>query len=170
MDRRRWIFVLSAAFALAFDQLTKIWARHALLPIYPRVKTVIPRYWEFRYSENPGAAFGLLRDIPFAHLLFVPIALGIAIGAFVYLKRAELRRPARVAAELGLIVGGALGNAIDRLAFGRVTDFVVWKLGTHEWDTFNIADAALVVGIIGLVIDAGTPRKKKVAAKTAARA
>ncbi|HEX8952298.1 MAG TPA: signal peptidase II, partial [Polyangia bacterium] len=133
MDRRRWTFVASALFALAFDQLSKVWARHALLPIYPRVVTVIPRYWEFRYSENPGAAFGLLRDLPFAHLLFVPIALAIAVGAFVYLKRAELRRPLRVAVELGLVVGGALGNAFDRVLYGRVTDFVVWKIGTHEW-------------------------------------
>jgi signal peptidase II len=155
MDRRRRIFVLSAAFALAFDQLTKIWARHVLLPIYPRVVTVIPRFWEFRYSENPGAAFGLLRDVPGAHYLFVPIALGIAVGAFIYLKRAQMPHAGRVAAELGLIVGGALGNAFDRVAFGRVTDFVVWKIGTHEWDTFNIADAALVVGIIGLVLDGG---------------
>jgi signal peptidase II len=160
MDRRRLVFVLSAAFALAFDQLSKVWARHVLLPIYPRIKTVIPHIWEFRYSENPGAAFGLLRNVPGAHLLFVPIALGIAIGAFIYLKRAELRRPTRVAVELGLIVGGALGNAIDRLAFGRVTDFVVWKLGTHEWDTFNVADAALVVGIIGLFLDAGATKTK----------
>ena len=78
------------------------------------------------------------------------------------MRRADLRRPLRVAAELGLIVGGALGNAIDRVAFGRVTDFVVWKLGTHEWDTFNVADAALVVGIIGLFLDAGSrPRARQ---------
>lgn len=160
MDRRRWIFLASTAFALAFDQLSKVWARHALLPIYPRVKTVISGYWEFRYSENPGAAFGILREFPGAHLLFVPIALAIAVAAFIYLKRADLRRPLRVPIELGLVVGGALGNAIDRVAFGRVTDFVVWKIGTHEWDTFNIADAALVVGIIGLILDAGAPKAK----------
>ncbi len=160
MDRRRWIFVVSAAFALAFDQLSKVWARHVLLPIYPRVVTVIPRYWELRSSENPGAAFGLLRDVPGAHLLFVPVALAIAVGAFLYLKRAELRRPLRVAVELGLIVGGALGNAIDRVFVGRVTDFVVWKIGAHEWDTFNVADAALVVGIIGLLVDAGGSKTK----------
>jgi signal peptidase II len=160
MDRRRWSFVLSAAFALAFDQLTKIWARHALLPLYPRVKTVIPGYWEFRYSENPGAAFGLLRDFPAARFIFVIVAVAIAVGAFLYLKRASIRRPLRVAIELGLIVGGALGNAFDRVAFGHVTDFVVWKIGTHEWDTFNIADAALVVGIIGLIVDAGAPKTK----------
>ncbi|HEY2743720.1 MAG TPA: signal peptidase II [Polyangia bacterium] len=169
MNRRHSIFVVATALALAFDQLTKSWARHVLLPIYPRVKTVIPRVWEFRYSENPGAAFGLLRNVPGAHLLFVPIALGIAIGAFFYLRRADLRRPARVACELGLIVGGALGNAIDRVSFGHVTDFVVWKLGTHEWDTFNIADAALVVGLIGLLIDAGAPKTKSKEAARAAR-
>ena len=168
MDRRRWIFVLSAALALAFDQLTKIWARHVLLPIYPRVKTVIARYWEFRYSENPGAAFGLLRNFPAARFLFVIVAVGIAVGAFLYLKRAQLRRPVRVAVELGLVVGGALGNALDRLVYGHVTDFVVWKIDrVFEWDTFNIADAALVVGIIGLVIDAGTPKAKTATSRAA---
>ena len=165
--RRRIVFLLSAAFALAFDQLTKVWARHALAPIYPRVKTVIDGVWEFRYSENPGAAFGLLRNVPGAHYFFVPIALGIAIGAFVWLKRAELRHPTRIPIELGLVVGGALGNAFDRVFYGRVTDFVVWRWHQHEWDTFNIADAALVVGIIGLFLDLGTPKPKP---KTAARA
>jgi signal peptidase II len=162
MDRRRLFFVVTAACALAFDQLTKLWARHALLPIYPHVKTVIPHYWELRYSENAGAAFGILRGVPGAHLLFVLIALAIAVGAFVYLKRAQLAHPTRVAVELGLIVGGAIGNATDRLLYGRVTDFVVWKIGTHEWDTFNVADAALVVGIIGLFLDSGAPRRKPV--------
>jgi signal peptidase II len=167
MDRRRLTFVATAAFALVFDQLSKIWARHALQPIYPHVKTVIPKYWEFRYSENPGAAFGLLRDIPAAQYLFIVIALGIAVGAFFYVKRAGVARPLRVAAELGLVVGGAIGNAIDRVAFGRVTDFVVWKIGTHEWQTFNVADAALVVGIIGLFLDAGAPKTKPDPARAA---
>lgn len=167
IDRRRLVFLLSATFALAVDQLTKVWARHALLPIYPRVKTVITGIWEFRYSENPGAAFGLLRNVPGAHYFFVPVALGIAVAAFIYVKRAELRHPTRIPIELGLVVGGALGNAIDRVFFGRVTDFVVWRWHQHEWDTFNIADAALVVGIIGLFLDAGTPKPKP---KTAARA
>jgi signal peptidase II len=167
MDRRRITFVATAVFALAFDQLSKIWARHALQPIYPHVKTVIPKYWEFRYSENPGAAFGLLRDIPAAQYLFIVVALGIAVGAFFYVKRAAVARPLRVAAELGLVVGGAIGNAIDRVAFGRVTDFVVWKIGTHEWQTFNVADAALVVGIIGLFLDAGAPKTKPKPARAA---
>ena len=163
-------FAVTAALALACDQLAKIWARHALLPIYPQVKTVISGYWDFRYSENPGAAFGFLRDVPGAHWLFTVVAVGIAVGAVVYLTRTVLRHPLRVAVELGLVVGGALGNAIDRVAYGHVTDFVVWKLGHHEWDTFNVADAALVVGIIGLVIDAGrVPQTESDAAATPRR-
>jgi len=152
MDRRRITFVVTAAFALAFDQLTKIWARHALLPIYPRVKTVIPKVWEMRYSENPGAAFGLLRDIPAAQYLFIVIAIAIAIGAFFYLKRASLTRPLRVAVELGLIVGGALGNAIDRVRFGAVTDFIDVSRLHFPW-VFNVADAAINVGIACLLLD-----------------
>ncbi|MDB4969415.1 MAG: peptidase [Myxococcales bacterium] len=146
-------FTVTAAFALAFDQLTKIWARHVLLPIYPRVARVIPGYWEMRYSENPGAAFGFLRNVPGALYFFSVIAVAISIGAIFYLRKTELRHPWRVGAWLGFVVGGALGNAFDRVAFHHVTDFVVWKIGTHEWDTFNVADAALVVGIAGLLLD-----------------
>ena len=71
----------------------------------------------------------------------------------------------RLGAELGLLAGGALGNVIDRIATGRVTDFIVWRAGAHEWPTFNIADAALVVGIIGLLFDLKPPEPsaKKVA-------
>ena len=54
---------------------------------------------------------------------------------------------------------GAVGNIADRVVIGRVTDFVVWKVGTHEWPTFNVADAALVVGVIGLLIDLKPPPK-----------
>ena len=151
MDRRRTIFLASTVFALGFDQLSKVWARHVLLPIYPRVVTVIPRVWEFRYSENPGAAFGLLRNIPHAHLLFVPIALAIAIGAFIYLKRAELRRPTRVAIELGLIVGGALGNAFDRVSHGAVIDFINYQVPGIISNVSNLADHAIVLGVLIIV-------------------
>ena len=76
----------------------------------------------------------------------------------------------RVASWLGIIVGGALGNAYDRLAYHHVTDFVVWKVGTHEWDTFNVADAALVAGIAGLLLfDSGRQKRKTPAAAAQGR-
>jgi lipoprotein signal peptidase len=167
MRPRYLAFSIAAALSLALDQAAKAWARHALAPIYPHVKTVISGYWDFRYSENPGAAFGFLRHTPGAQWLFVIVAVGIAIGAVFYLRRAELRHPLSVAAAVGLVVGGALGNAIDRVVFGHVTDFVVWKIGTHEWDTFNVADAALVVGIAVLVLATGRAGGRGAKPKTA---
>jgi signal peptidase II len=157
-SRRYWVLAVFSVLTLAADQLTKVWARAELRPIYPRVKTVIAGYWELRYSENRGAAFGLLHGVPNAHLVFAAAALALTIGVVIYLGRAQLHRPLRVAAELGLVAGGALGNAVDRALYGRVTDFVVWRIGRHEWDTFNVADAALVVGVIGLLIDSGRLR------------
>lgn len=169
MRPRALVFGAVAALSLALDQASKVWARRALLPIYPQVKTVIAGYWDFRYSENPGGAFGFLRTMPGAQWLLVAAAAAVAIGAVIYLRRAAPpRHPLVMAAALGLVVGGALGNAVDRAVFHHVTDFVVWKIGTHEWDTFNVADAALVVGIIGLLLTTGRPRAGD--ARKAARA
>lgn len=159
MRARYTAFSIAALFALSFDQLSKVWARRVLHPIYPGVKTVIAGIWEFRYSENPGAAFGLLRQWPSMQWLFALIGLVLVAGALVYLARAELDHPIRAAVEIGLVAGGAVGNMIDRLLYHHVTDFIVWKYHGHEWDTFNVADAALVVGIIALILDGGGAKR-----------
>jgi signal peptidase II len=151
------IFSVTAVLALLADQLTKSWARAVLRPIYPEVKTFIAGYWEFRYSENPGAAFGLFRHVAHMHWLFDLFAIVMVVGAVVYLVRTPFAHPLRVGAELGLLVGGALGNLIDRVRFERVTDFIVWKAGSYEWHTFNVADAVLVVAVVGLLIDLRKP-------------
>ena len=147
----RW-FAFVFALSLALDQGSKVWARHVLRPIYPAVKTVIPGFFDLRYSENPGSAFGLFRGVPGARYLLFVIGIGALIIVATYLRKAapEARR---LGAELGLLAGGALGNVIDRIMYARVTDFIVWKAAGHEWPTFNIADAALVVGVIGLLFD-----------------
>ncbi len=147
----RW-FVIVFTLSLVLDQGSKIWARRALRPIYPTVKTVIPGFFELRYSENPGSAFGLFRGVPGARYLLFVVGIGALVIVATYLRKAA---PAarRLGAELGLLAGGALGNVIDRITYGRVTDFIVWRVGAHEWPTFNIADAALVVGVIGLLFD-----------------
>lgn len=150
MRPRTLAFIAAAVLSLLVDQATKLWARQALLPLYPRAKTFIPGFWDFRYAENTGAAFSLFRGVPGILWIFVLLALGLAVGAAIYLRRTPLRWPVVVGTALGLVVGGALGNALDRALFGHVTDFVVWKVGAHEWPTFNFADAALVVGIAAL--------------------
>jgi signal peptidase II len=147
----RW-FAIVFLFALAADQGTKIWARKVLRPIYPTAKVVIDGFFELRYSENPGSAFGLFRGLPGASYLLLAVGIGALAVVGYYLYKAS---PSawRLGAELGLLAGGALGNIIDRVTVTRVTDFIVWKVGAHEWPTFNIADAALVIGVIGLLFD-----------------
>jgi signal peptidase II len=162
----RW-FVLALLLALALDQSSKAWARHVLQPVYPNVVSVIPGYFDLRYSENPGAAFGLFRNLPGARYLH--FAIGMA-ALFIVARILRKSRPdaRRLGVELGLLAGGALGNFIDRVRFGHVTDFVVWRVGMHEWPTFNIADAALVLGVIGLILDREfSQRHKQAEAKKA---
>ncbi|HEX2727141.1 MAG TPA: signal peptidase II, partial [Beijerinckiaceae bacterium] len=82
------------------------------------------------------------------------VLLGISIAAAVGLSLWMARTPSRfLAVSLGLIVGGAVGNAIDRLAYGAVFDFVHFHIGQFSWYVFNIADAAIVAGVIGLIYD-----------------
>jgi signal peptidase II len=147
---RRFVFIF--ALSLALDQGSKVWARHVLRPIYPTVKTVNPGFFDLRYSENPGSAFGLFRGVPGARYLLFVIGIGALVIVATYLRKAA-PGARRLGAELGLLAGGALGNVIDRIMYARVTDFIVWKAAGHEWPTFNIADAALVVGVIGLLFD-----------------
>jgi signal peptidase II len=161
MIRRRYTaFAVAALLTLGLDQASKVWARAVLRPLYPGVKTVIDGLWDMRYSENTGAAFGFLRQWAAAQWIFAAVGLAVVIGALIYLARADLRHPMLAAVQLGLIAGGALGNMIDRVLYHHVTDFIVWKWHGHEWDTFNVADAALVVGIIALVLDGGAAKKK----------
>ncbi len=142
--RGAWLYT-SAAAAVVADQVTKIAARTWLTPEQP--VTVIPRFFDLKLSYNTGAAFGVLPDwAP----LFIVIALA-AIYTIVRLKNAA--DGSRVlAAGLGLLMGGAVGNLIDRLTsrFGEVTDFLSFHISirgkTYAWPTFNLADIAIVAG------------------------
>jgi signal peptidase II len=161
------VFIVALLLSLGIDQATKVWARQSLKPKYPEVIQVISGYFELRYSENTGSAFGLGRSVPGAkYLFFVVGAIALVVVAR-YLVRADPSHK-RIGAELGLLAGGAIGNIIDRAVFGRVTDFIVWKAGSYEWPTFNVADAALVVGVIALVFEL-RPEEKKRAAEAKAR-
>jgi signal peptidase II len=156
-DAQRWQRKKILAFgamllvSLLADQLTKVWARASLAgKLAPTV--VIDGWFDLRYSENPGSAFGLLRDVPFARWILLGVGIGAMVVVWSLLKKTKPEQ-ARVPYELGLLAGGALGNIIDRVLRSKVTDFVVWKYHNHEWPTFNIADAALVVGVIALLFD-----------------
>jgi signal peptidase II len=153
-------FVLALAVAIGADQASKVWARHVLAPRAPATISVIPGYWEFEYAENTGSAFSFLRGRPETRWILFGLGMVALIVIGTYLKRAPADH-ARLGVEIGLLAGGAIGNLIDRALYGQVTDFVLWHVGTHRWPNFNVADAALVLGIAGLLVDWRPPLQKE---------
>ena len=97
-------------------------------------------------TENTGAAFGLF---PGARLSFIAISILAAVG-LVYANHVMRRRDPLRRAALALILGGNLGNLVDRVRVGRVTDFIDMGIGTARWPVYNLADVAVVVGALGL--------------------
>jgi len=161
MSKKYQLFIVAFLLALGLDQGSKIWARAHLKPIYPDSETVISGYFDMRYSENPGSAFSLFRGMGGARYFLLIVGFGALGVVAYYLKRAEPGQ-GRIGGELGLLAGGAIGNMVDRAMYGKVTDFIVWKYGAHEWPTFNIADAALVIGVIGLALDTWPEKQETV--------
>lgn len=126
--------------ALIIDQLSKQWALSTLR--FDQSVPVIPGYFYLTLTPNTGIAFGMLAGKGW---LTVPFTLIVLIGVLVY--QYKTRPPRLVSALLGLLVGGALGNFIDRLRFGFVVDmfdFVIWPV-------FNVADMAISISLIGLM-------------------
>lgn len=150
---RNILFAVAGVVSIALDQWTKVLARTHLKSLGPwRSKVIVPDYFDLRYSENTGVAFGMGQSMPGGRIILTLVAmLALSLVGY-YLKRSGTRQY-RLHLALGLVGGGAIGNLIDRIAFGRVTDFIVWHVGQHEWPAFNIADAALVVGVALMAID-----------------
>jgi signal peptidase II len=150
--RHRMAELWIAAAIVVFDQATKAIVK-ARLPLHESV-TVIPGFFDLTHVRNTGAAFGMLNDLEFAYkpALMVIVAL-VALGAVASyaLTLPATQRIARYG--LALILGGAIGNLIDRAAMGYVVDFVdVYWRGVHFW-AFNVADSAITVGVALMLLD-----------------
>ena len=137
---------------LVFDQLTKFIVRHAL-PLHESVN-VIPGFLDLTHVQNTGAAFGLLNaaDFPYKPAVMIGIAAIALVAIAAYGTQLGFHeRLARFG--LSLILGGAFGNLIDRAIAGHVVDFVdVYWRTSHFW-AFNVADAAITVGAILVLLD-----------------
>lgn len=153
-ERRKYVlFGVFMALSVVLDQWTKALARTHLKPLGPfHPKVVIEGFFNLRYSENPGVAFGMLQQLPGGRLLLTLLAVAAFVLVLAYLRKTE-PTATRLHVALGLVGGGAIGNLIDRVMYGRVTDFVVWHIKEHEWPAFNIADAALCIGVGLMVLD-----------------
>ena len=150
VSRRAWIvFATVLVITLVFDQGTKAWARGALE--LHRPQAVIENVWDWELAYNPGAAFSMLSGGPLLQILLAVLAAVALIGIGIVASRT---RPEERLKRLGLaiIAGGALGNLVDRIRDGVVTDFIRWRCNEHKWPIFNVADAALLVGAVLVVI------------------
>jgi len=142
-----WLVV--SALVITIDQATKAVVRHTLVPHMPH--EVIPHVLNWTLAFNRGAAFSFLQDADgWQTWLFGILAVVVCIGLIVWLARTA-RRDWRTALPVALIIGGALGNLIDRLIHGQVTDFI--QVYWHAWSfpAFNVADSAITVGAVLLI-------------------
>lgn len=152
MTRRRASdFILMGA-VLLLDQATKLLVDRLMTLHESRV--VIGGLVHLTYVRNRGAAFGLFSDaeLPFQSMLFSVVSLAaLAAIALYFVRLPDSSRLARIA--LSLVIGGALGNLVDRTRLGSVIDFVDVFWGTHHWPAFNVADSAISVGVALLVLE-----------------
>ncbi|HEX8705790.1 MAG TPA: signal peptidase II [Myxococcaceae bacterium] len=125
----------------------------------------IEDYWHFRYVENPGAAWGMFANLPdTARRIFFHVV-SLAALAFIFAMYVKLEPGQRlVSVSLSLVAGGALGNFMDRLARGYVIDFIDWHWRNQpgmRWPTFNVADAAICVGVALMLVDSLRMRRSE---------
>ena len=144
---------------LVLDQWTKHLAETSLAGRPP--VTLVPGFLDLVHVENTGVAFGLFAaGSSTVGVLGLTLLGMIALGLVLYYfwRTPETNRVVLV--SLALILGGAVGNLIDRVMSGSVTDFIDAYVGTHHWPTFNAADSAITVGIVLLSIDALFARRQ----------
>jgi signal peptidase II len=146
-----------AVVALGLDQLTK-WAALDMLDLAARPIVVTP-FLNRVMVWNRGVSFGMLDGVgALAPWLLPGLAVVVVIALLFWLRRSE---HALMAIGLGLVIGGALGNVIDRLRYGAVVDFLDFHLAGYHWPAFNVADAGICVGA-GLILVDGllAPRRQ----------
>lgn len=156
-----WITPLAAAFFLIVgDQVTK-YIIESSLALNESV-VVIPGLFNIVHVKNRGAAFGLMADMEseWVSIGFTVVAV-IAVAVIIALYRSL--RPGEIITKvsLTLIGSGAIGNLIDRIRLGSVTDFLLFYIGEYQWPAFNVADSCITVGVImlGYTIILGSPKE-----------
>ncbi len=148
-SRRQGVLVLVLVFLL--DQIVKLWMANLLLSLpWPQQILVLPPWFNLSVVWNRGVSFGLFAsDSPYTAWLLSALAVLVSIGLGVWLRRAESRV---TALALGAVIGGALGNVVDRFRWGAVFDFIDVS-GLYFPFVFNVADAAISLGVAALVLD-----------------
>jgi len=155
--------IIAALATLAIDQASKLWLLY-VFDIGHRGTVRVTSFFDLVLAWNIGISFGWFQNDSFAAqtaLMVVKVLAVIALAVWMARSRTVLATVA-----LGMIIGGAIGNAIDRIAYGAVVDFALFHIqigqNTFNWYVFNLADAAIVAGVAGLLYDSflGIPAAK----------
>ncbi|NPA52771.1 MAG: signal peptidase II [Aquificae bacterium] len=153
-------FITLVVFIVLLDQITK-WIAVKFIGVGNI--TIIPNILDLTIVWNKGAAFGVLAQAPeYIRKLILIGASSIAAVAtifYAYKKASQLSKLELY--SLALIAGGAIGNLYDRIILGSVRDFIDFHIGKYHWPAFNIADAAITIGIIGFVVSELFLKKKR---------
>lgn len=142
-----YLLLAVATLVVIIDQVGK-YIIVAHVGLYESI-TVIPGFFNIVHVQNPGAAFGLFsQQAPMIRNIFLIGASVIAMGVIFYLFYQTPATYPLLSAGFALILGGAAGNMIDRLRYGKVVDFLDFYIGSFHWPAFNVADSAISVGMV----------------------
>lgn len=146
--------VIAAIIALVLDQATKLWLLY-IFELGRRGAITVTPFFDLVLAWNTGISYGWFQDTgPAGQAILLVIKAAAILSLAVWMARSQTRV---AVIGLGLIIGGAIGNAIDRFAYGAVVDFALLhvQIGgkTYNWYVFNLADAAIVAGVIALLYD-----------------
>lgn len=145
----QWLWISAAVIVL--DQLTKVWISHSLglfdvVPVLP--------FFNLTLLHNTGAAFSMLDHASgWQRWFFIALGIGVSLGIMAWLRRLPASGQALLSSGLSLIVGGALGNVLDRVWRGYVIDFIQVHYGHWNFPAFNLADSAITVGAALVILD-----------------
>lgn len=149
----KWLWL--SALIVILDQLSKTWidthlSLYQSIPVFPG--------FNITYARNYGAAFSFLSDAGgWQRWLFTLLAAAISIGMIIWLKRLKSNETF-TAISISLILGGAIGNLIDRVLYGYVIDFLDVYYQTWHWPVFNVADSAITVGVVFMFYESFTEK------------
>ena len=140
-----------AVAVVGFDRLTKLWITEAL--DRGEVIHVLPGLLSIVHVRNPGAAFGLLAGAasPWREIALVAVSAS-AVTGFAWMLHRMPRDAVAERTATAAVIGGALGNLYDRIVYGEVVDFVDLYVGTWHWPAFNVADSAITIGAVLLIV------------------
>ena len=150
MSKKTLTVLLVVGTIIVLDQTTKVLIAH-MLELHESVPVVSP-FFHLTHERNTGAAFSLLAQAPgwFRQPFFLGATLIAVVALLLFLRQVESTNRVVLVAVSG-ILGGALGNFIDRLRYGEVIDFLLFHWREYYWPAFNVADSCITLGVIGLL-------------------